>query len=85
MSDKDIFSVSVKLPDDPKELERMINLLSQPHRGVMMLMEKPSVNAELLEALERMVGAARENSAAYLRSCMRDAEIVIAKAKGLKP
>ena len=40
---------------------------------------------KLLAALEAMVGAAKVDSSAYLRSCMRDAELVIAQAKGKKP
>lgn len=37
---------------------------------------------ELLAELEKLVGACNLNSTAYLRSCKRDAELAIAKAKG---
>lgn len=85
MSNKDIFSLSVKLPDDPKEVERMINLLSQPHRGVMMLMEEPSVNDELLEALETIKRRMYEPRAFMLEEVEAIIDVAIAKAKGLKP
>lgn len=40
---------------------------------------------KLLAALEAMIGASNVDSPGYLRSCARDAAIVIAEAKGKQP
>lgn len=90
MSDKTTFPLSMTMPDDPKEVERIINILSQPHRCTMVMEEPPSVNEELFQALVRLTEWAQAVAGPWEIKFTGDhpiavADAVIAKAKGLKP